>query len=247
MLHECVVKGLEIHAPKDFDQLCNACANEKSHHSPMPETSASKYSKMELLVMDLTGPMTVPTWDGYQYVLVVIEVSCHYAVSRLLREKDEADVAVQDIVAMLERQSGLKARRLQSDNGSEFVNSIMTQFCQKNGIIHETTIPYLPKQNRIAERVIAIFFEMVCCMLWSAGVDLKYWGETFMYVVHIRSLTLTSGLKGIVPYEAWTGCKADVSHLQIFWFIGLGTHSEASEKKEAGVESSESSPVGLVE
>jgi len=220
MLHERVVKGLEIRAPKDFDQLCNVCANGKSHCSPMPETSASKYSKMELLVMDLTGPITVPTWDGYQYALVVIEVSCCYAVGRLLREKDEAGIAVRDIVAMLEHQSGLKAHRLQSDNGSEFVDSMMTQFCQKNGIIHEKTIPYLPEQNRIAERVIAIFFEMVCCMLWSAGVDLRYWGEAFMYVVHIRSLTLTSGLKGIIPYEAWTGRKADVSHLWIFGSLG---------------------------
>jgi len=177
MLHERVIKELEIRAPKDFDQLCNGCANGKSHRSPMPETSASKYSKMELLVMDLTGPIMVPTWDSYQYALVVIEVSCCYAVGWLLREKDEAGVAVWDIVAMLERQSGLKARRLRSDNESEFVNSMMTQFCQKNGIIHETTIPYLPEQNRTAERVIAIFFEMVRCMLWSAGVDLRYWGD----------------------------------------------------------------------
>ena len=84
MLHERVIKGLEIRAPKDFDQLCNACTNGKSHHSPMPETSASKYSKIELLVMDLTDLMMVPTWDGYQYALVVIEVSCRYAVGRLL-------------------------------------------------------------------------------------------------------------------------------------------------------------------
>jgi len=97
---------------------------------------------------------------------------------------------------------------------------MMTQFCQKNGIIHETTISYLPEQNGIAERVIAIFFEMVRCMLWSAGVDLRYWGEAFMYAVHIRSLTLTSRLKGIVPYEAWTGRKADVSHLRIFGSLG---------------------------
>jgi len=97
---------------------------------------------------------------------------------------------------------------------------MMTQFCQKNSIIHETTIPYLSEQNGIAERVIAIFFEMVCYMLWSAEVDLRYWGKAFMYAVHIRSLTLTSGLKGIVPYEAWTGHKADVSHLWIFGLLG---------------------------
>jgi len=37
-----------------------------------------------------------------------------------------------------------------------------------------------------------------------------------MYAVHIRSLTLTSRLKDIVPYEAWTGRKPNVSHLRIF-------------------------------
>jgi len=41
-----------------------------------------------------------------------------------------------------------------------------------------------------------------------------------MYVVYIRSLTLTSGLKEIVSYEAWTGCKPNVSHLCIFGSSG---------------------------
>ena len=92
----------------------------------------------------------------------------------------------------------------------------MSQFCQQNGIIHETTVPYLPEQNGITERAIAVFFKMVRCMLWSVGVDLRYWGKAFMYAIHIRSLTLTSGLKEIVPYEAWTRHKSNVSHLHIF-------------------------------
>ena len=41
-----------------------------------------------------------------------------------------------------------------------------------------------------------------------------------MYAVHIRNLTLTFGLKEIVPYKAWTEHKADVSHLQIFGSLG---------------------------
>ena len=105
-------------------------------------------------------------------------------------------------MTMIEHQSGLKAHWLQSDNSSEFVNKTMEQFCWLNGIIHETTIPYLPEQNGTAEWAIAIFFEMVYCMLWSAGVELWYWGEAFMYAVYIRSITLTSGLKKVMPYEA---------------------------------------------
>jgi len=53
-------------------------------------------------------------------------------------------------------------------------------------------------------------------MLYTANVSLRYWGEAFFYVVHIRSLSATTGLDGIVPYEAWTGHKPDVSHLRVF-------------------------------
>jgi len=38
-------------------------------------------------------------------------------------------------------------------------------------------------------------------------------GEAFIYAVHIRSITLTSSLKRVVPYEVWTEHKPDVSHL----------------------------------
>ena len=215
-----LVNGLKVTAPKDFDRVCAGCAHGKSHRSPLPDSSTTQYSKMELLVMDLTGPVNIPTWDGYIYALVVVETSCRYPVGRLLKDKGEVGVAVRDIVAMLERQSGVRTRRIRTDSGTEFVNAAMDDFCQRNGIIHETTNPYRPEQNGIAERAIAVFFEMLRCMLHSAGMDLQYWGEAFMYAVHIRSLMLTSGLEGMVPHEAWTGRKPDVSHLRVFGSLG---------------------------
>jgi len=215
-----MVKGLDITAPQDFDHLCSGCANEKSHRLPFPEASQSKYSKMELIVMDLTGPMSVPTWDGFLYALVIIEVSCRYPVRRLLRNKDETGTAVCDILVMFERQSGQKICRLCSDNGSEFINQTMAEFCRHNGIVHETTIPYTPEQNGIAERAIAIFFEMVQSMLYMAGISLHYWGEAFTYAVHIWTLCSTTVLNSVVPYEAWTGHKPDVSHLRVFGSLG---------------------------
>jgi len=109
MFRNQVVNGLKIGNPKDFNYLCNGCANRKSHWLPMPGTSTSQYSKIELLVMDLTGPMSVPTWDGFLYALVVVEVSCRYTVGHLLHDKDETGPTIHNIVAMLEWQSGLKA------------------------------------------------------------------------------------------------------------------------------------------
>ena len=170
-----MVKGLNIMAPQDFDHLCSGYANRKSHYLPFFKINQSKYSKMELIIMDLTSPMLVPTWDSFLYTLIIIEVSCYYLVRRLLCNKNKTSTTVCDILAVLERQSRQKVCYLHSNNGSEFINQTMAEFCCRNGIMHKTTIPYILEQNSIAERAIVIFFEMVWSMLYMAGISLHYW------------------------------------------------------------------------
>jgi len=76
----------------------------------MPGTNNTKYNKMELVVVDLTGPISVPTWDGYAYALVIVEVSCQYSVRCLLKSKKKTRDAVRDVIAILKHQSGLKIK-----------------------------------------------------------------------------------------------------------------------------------------
>jgi hypothetical protein len=102
-----MVKGLKIVMPHSYNHLCHRCAQGKSHQLPLPKASTTKYSKLELVMMDLTGPMSVPTWDGHLYALVVVEASCHYPVGRLLKSKDQAGKEVRDVIVMMEQQSGL--------------------------------------------------------------------------------------------------------------------------------------------
>ena len=106
------VNGLDLMVPNDYDHVCTGYAHRKSHWKPMPGTSNTKYGKMELVVMDLTGSISVPTWDGYVYALVIVEVSCQYPVEHLLKSKEKAGGAVRDMITMLECQSGLKVKRL---------------------------------------------------------------------------------------------------------------------------------------
>ena len=94
MVHQKVIHGLNVFAPKEFDHLCNGCANGKSHCFPLSGSSISQYSKIELLIINLTEPMSVLTWDRYLYALVVVEVSCHYAVGHLLNEKEKTGITI---------------------------------------------------------------------------------------------------------------------------------------------------------
>jgi len=70
------INGLDLKVPNDYDHICTRYAHRKSHQKLMPGTSETKYSKIELVVIDLTGPISVPIWDSYVYALVVVEVNC---------------------------------------------------------------------------------------------------------------------------------------------------------------------------
>jgi len=100
-----MVKGLEVDSPAAFDHLCSSYMHRKFHKLPLLDFSFSTYSKIKLLVIDLTGPMSVPTWNGNLYAFIVIEISCCYPVRRVLKSKEEVGTAVHDIVLMLECQS----------------------------------------------------------------------------------------------------------------------------------------------
>jgi hypothetical protein len=151
-----MVEGLTISSPQDYDRVCEGCALGKSHRLPLPKTSTTEHPKMGLLVVDLTGPMSVETWSGMSYASVVVEASCRFGSGELLASKDDAYGMLTRTVTRLERQSGEKCWVIRSDNGNEFVNQLVKRFCVKNGIIHQTTLPYTPQQNGIAERAIAV-------------------------------------------------------------------------------------------
>jgi hypothetical protein len=171
---------------------------------------------MELLVVDLSGPMSVTTWTGKAYTFVAVEMNSRMGIGELLERKTEAAETLKTVVMRLERQSGKKLKHLRTDVGNEWLNKTVGDFCRRNGILHETTIPYMPEQNGAVERAIATYFEMVRCMLHSARMDLRYWGEALLYAIHVRNLLPTSTIQDRVPAHVWTGRKPDVSHLHVF-------------------------------
>ena len=213
-----MVKGLTI-SSTNYDHVCEGCTMGKSHRLPLPKRSETTSGPMDLVVADLTGPMKIETWTGMRYALVLVEVSSRYGVMRLLRTKDEAPDMLKEIIALLERQSERKLKCLCTDNGTKLVNDRVDEICRRNGIRHETSMPYGPEQNGIVERFIATCFEMVRCMLHVSSMDLRYWGEVLMYAIHIRNLSPTTAIPDVVPYKAWTGRKPSVSHLRIFGSI----------------------------
>jgi hypothetical protein len=167
-----MVNRLTISSLKEYDHVCEGCVLGKSHRLPFPKASLTNDTPMELVVVDLTGPMSVETWSGMSYAFIAVEMHSRMSFGELLASKDKVAETLKTIIVKLERQSGIKTKWICSDNGTEFVNSVIYAFCKRNGILHKTTIPYTPEQNRVAKRAIKTHFEMVRCMLHSVEMDL---------------------------------------------------------------------------
>lgn len=121
---------------------------------------------------------------------------------------------------------------MKSDNGTEFVNSDMSNLLEDNFIAQQTTSPHTPHQNGIAERSNRTIFELAVALLYDSNAPLKLWPYAAKHVIYIlnrmpnKRLNLYS-----TPYTEVYKQAPDVSHLRTFGcdtYIVLPAHQQPS-------------------
>ncbi|DBA01445.1 TPA: hypothetical protein N0F65_005564 [Lagenidium giganteum] len=73
--------------------------------------------------------------------------------------------------AMMETQLGMHIKCVRSDNGKEHVDQRFAHFCSRQGIIHQTTVPYSPQQNGVTERMNRTIAEMARSIIHHRGME----------------------------------------------------------------------------
>jgi transposase InsO family protein len=104
---------------------------------------------MDLIDMS-TGPQATRTFN---YILTVVDFFSGYVWARRLSSKDQTLTQLQNICNTVPPQGANGYPRfLQSDNGSEFKNALMTAWKNTNGIQQIFTTTYSPRSNGKVER-----------------------------------------------------------------------------------------------
>jgi hypothetical protein len=80
----------------------------------------------------------------------------------------------------------------------------------------ETTAPYSPSQNGVAERFNRTLLELAWAMLIEKNLPIFLWDKAVAHAAYLQNRAPTCALDGKTPYEAWTGQKPDVAHLREF-------------------------------
>ena len=73
--------------------------------------------------------------------------------------------------------------------------------------------PKTPEQNGVAERMNRTLVETVRAMLADTKLPHKFWAEAVSTAVYLRNRSPSKAVKGMTPYEAWTGERPNVNHL----------------------------------
>ena len=103
--------------------------------------------------MDLVGPFPVPTIHGQcKSFLNVVDDYSRYGYVETLRTKDQVIGFVITYLRKVAVQKETKVKALRMDNGSEFVNKEMMEYCDQNGINLEINVSHSPQQDGAPER-----------------------------------------------------------------------------------------------
>src|SRR5271155_6214466 len=119
--------------------------------------------------------------NGARYNVVLVDDSSRHLISEQVKTKAEVCTRLQNYLTYIERQFGFKPKSVWFDQGKEFLNQKFTDWCADKGIRIETTAPYSPSQNGMAEWFNRTIVELARAMIIARDVPKILWHEAINY------------------------------------------------------------------
>ncbi|GJX18933.1 putative ribonuclease H-like domain-containing protein [Tanacetum coccineum] len=145
-----LVRGLpRLKFEKDhLYSTCQLGKSKKYTHKPKSENTIVEV--LHTLHMELRGPMRVRSINGKKYILVIVDDYSRFTWVKYIR----------------------------TDNGTEFVNQVMTEYYENVGIFHQKSILRTPQQNKVIERWNQTLVEAARTMLIFSKALMFLWAKT---------------------------------------------------------------------
>lgn len=166
-----LVRGL----PKisfEKDKICEACVKGKQVKSSFKTIELISTQKpLELLHIDLFGPVQTASLTGKRYGFVIVDDFSRFTWVLFLKHKDESFEAFQNFCKRVQNEKGSNIITVRSDHGGEFENASFKTFFDENGIKHNFSCARTPQQNGVVERKNRTLQEMARTMLNESNVE----------------------------------------------------------------------------
>nr|GEW21421.1 ribonuclease H-like domain-containing protein [Tanacetum cinerariifolium] len=219
---ECLVLFPEFKLPDENQVLLrvpreNNMYNGKQHRASCktkPDSSVNQ--PLQRLHMDLFGPTFVKSLNKKSYCLVVTDDYSRFTWVFFLATKDETSFILKTFITGIEKQLSLKVKIIRSDNGTEFKNNDLNQFCKMNGIKREFSVPRTPQQNGIAKRKNKTLIEAARTMLADSLLPILFCAEVVNTTCYVQNRVLVTKTQHKTPYELLLGRKPIIGFMRPF-------------------------------
>ncbi|KAK2457508.1 putative mitochondrial protein [Trifolium repens] len=197
--------------------ICGECQIGKQTRMPHQKLEHLVTTKpLELLHIDLIGPMQVESIGGRRYALVVVDDYSRFTWVNFIREKSDSYDTLKLLCLQLQREKDLSIVRIRSDHGREFENAKFSKFCEAEGIKHEFSSPITPQQNGVVERKNRTIQESARAMLHAKKLPYHFWAEAMNTACYVHNrVTMRKGTNCTI-YELWKDRKPTVKYFHVF-------------------------------
>nr|GEV18951.1 hypothetical protein [Tanacetum cinerariifolium] len=220
-----LVRGLPTKCFKN-DHTCTACLKGKQHIASCKSKLVNYVTKpLHTLHMDLFGPTSVSSISHKWYCLVVTDDFSRFTWIFFLKSKDETCGILKKFITEIKNLKNLKVKIIRCDNGGEFRNKEMNDFCSQKEIKREFSNARTPQQNGVAERRNKTLIEAARTMLADAKLPVTFWAEAVNIACYVQNRVIVNKSHNKTPYELFNGKfeeKGDEGY-----FIGYSMSSKA--------------------
>nr|GEU52811.1 hypothetical protein [Tanacetum cinerariifolium] len=211
-----LVRGLPSKCFKN-DHTCVACLKGKQHKASCKTKLVNSVTKpFYTLHMDLFGPTSVSSLNHKWYCLVVTDDFFRFTWTFLFKTKDETSSILRNFITEIENLKELKVKTIKCDNGGEFRNKEMNDFCSRKGIKREFNNARTPQQNGVAKRRNKTLIEAARTMLADAKLLVTFCAEAVNTACYVQNRVLVIKSQKKTPYELFNGRTPAIGFLKPF-------------------------------
>nr|GEV84843.1 retrovirus-related Pol polyprotein from transposon TNT 1-94 [Tanacetum cinerariifolium] len=135
---------------------------------------------------------------------------------RRLTTKDETNRILKSFITEIENLVDKKVKIIRCDNGTEFKNRFVNEFCEEKCIKREYSVARTPQQNRVADRRNRTLIEAARTRLADSKLPITFWAEAVNTACYVQNRVLVVKPHFKTPYELFRGRTSALSFMRPF-------------------------------
>lgn len=150
-------------------------------------------------------------------MMTFIDDFSHFGTVYFLKSENDAFPAFKQYLAIAERETGRKLKKIRSDNGGEYITKEWQSYCDSAGISHSMGPPHSPQLNGTAECCNRTILDRLLPALFHAKIPPRFREAAARHAIASINLSVSRANPGkSSPHSLWRHTSASYKHLRSF-------------------------------